>query len=69
MNADVDTGAFVRVLDRDETILKPRESDQARLDAKKFQTIGGVTWVGDDDQEKIFGTSWMDNLFGSKGDD
>lgn len=32
-------------------------------------SIGGIDWLGDDDREKIFGTSWIDDLRGMKGND
>lgn len=31
--------------------------------------IGGVKWVGDADNEYIFGTAWLDKLYGAAGDD
>ena len=30
---------------------------------------GGMDWTGDDDNEYIFGTMWLDNLYGNGGDD
>ena len=31
--------------------------------------LGGVEWIGDSDNEMIFGTAWLDSLTGSGGDD
>ena len=31
--------------------------------------IGGLKWTGDADNEYIFGTSWLDKLYGGAGDD
>ena len=30
---------------------------------------GGVTWTGDTDNEYIFGSDWLDNLYGNNGND
>ena len=35
----------------------------------KFGKLGGVQWEGDADNEYIFGTSWLDKLYGSDGHD
>jgi Ca2+-binding RTX toxin-like protein len=35
----------------------------------KFGTLGGLEWVGDEDNEYIFGTSWLDVLKGEAGND
>ena len=35
----------------------------------KFGKLGGVQWQGDADNEYIFGTSWLDKLYGSNGHD
>jgi Ca2+-binding RTX toxin-like protein len=34
-----------------------------------FNGIGGVKWTGDADNEYIFGTSWLDKLYGGAGGD
>ena len=63
-----DDNAQVNILKAGETFIQ----DAQQLNSKAFEsldTIGGIEWVGDDDNEKIFGSSWMDNLFGGKGDD
>ena len=31
--------------------------------------IGGIKWNGDIDNEVIFGTLWLDKLYGDDGDD
>ena len=66
---DNNPGAFSRVLDRDESFLTPRDVDKKAMKANPFSNLGGIEWAGDDDNERIFGTSWMDNLFGDDGDD
>ena len=35
----------------------------------KFGKLGGLNWAGDDDNEIIFGSSWLDRLRGNAGDD
>ena len=35
----------------------------------EFGNIGGLKWQGDADNEYIFGTSWLDKLYGGAGDD
>ena len=34
-----------------------------------YGNLGGVEWIGDEDNEYIFGTSWLDKLYGNDGDD
>lgn len=34
-----------------------------------FGGLGGLEWIGDDDNENIFGTGWMDEMFGGDGND
>lgn len=36
---------------------------------ESFAGIGGLEWTGDADNEKTFGTSWLDKLRGGDGDD
>ena len=41
------------------------------ISKNEFQSaeIGGLRWIGDADNEMIFGTAWMDNLIGNEGND
>ena len=72
-----DDAAEVFVLDADDGALLSDSDDkkhnfaaEARHSSRfEIGNIGGLEWLGDDDNEKIFGTGWFDNLFGGKGDD
>ena len=35
----------------------------------KFGKLGGLNWKGDEDNDIIFGTSWLDRLEGKGGND
>ena len=43
-------------------------SDPGAVD-KRWGNIGGLSWQGDEDQELIFGTAWLDKLYGGLGSD
>lgn len=43
--------------------------DSHEHDHDEFNGITGVEWIGDADNEIIFGTSWLDGMFGEEGDD
>ena len=43
-------------------------SDPGKED-REFGPNGGLAWTGDEDQEYIFGTSWLDKLIGGYGSD
>ena len=43
-------------------------SDPGKED-REFGPNGGLQWKGDADEEYIFGTSWLDRLYGGDGED
>ena len=67
--ADNNDGAQVNILGANETFINDEQQRKSKPTTGPFDNIGGIEWVGDVDNEKIFGSSWMDNLFGGEGDD
>ena len=68
--ANNNDGAQVNILTKEEAELRIiRPDDEERNETNTLGTLAGLEWIGDADNEKIFGTSWQDNLFGGDGND
>ena len=65
---DSTTGTTIELLDRNGTAGPVSTLVRDPLAATVFE-IGGIRWTGDTDNETIFGTDWLDVLYGGGGDD
>lgn len=64
---DENLGATVDILEAEDTGNK-HDGSSTKVD-HGFGGLGGLKWIGDDDNENLFGTGWLDEIFGGAGDD
>ena len=67
--ANANEGAAVTILDAEDDSGKHHGSGAKNPKDNGFGGLGGVEWIGDDDNENLFGTGWLDEIFGGKGAD